>query len=462
MTQYDAIIVGTGQAGKPLAGALAEAGWKTAIIEKGRVGGTCVVDGCTPTKTMVASARVAHLARRAADYGVRAGEVSVDLEVVRQRKREMVEAWSSGATDGLERHETLDLVYGEASFTGRRTLEVRTPDDETLALEADRIFINVGMRARIPDIPGLDEVPYLDNAGIMELAEIPERLVILGGGFVGLEFGQMFRRFGAEVCILERGDRLAPREDRDVCDALDGILDEEGIEIALEAEALGVRPTADGDVEVSYRQDGETRTVRGSHLLISAGRTSNADTLDVEAAGLQLDDRGYIPVNDRLETDVEGIWALGDVNRGPPFTHVAYDDFRIVAENILEDGDASRADRLVPYTLYTDPELGRIGLTEEQAREEGYSVRVARLPMSRVARAMETDETRGFMKAVVDAETDRILGASILGVNGGEVAAVIQVAMMGDLPYTALRDGVFSHPTLAEAMNNLFEELEDD
>lgn len=458
---YDAIIIGTGQAGKPLAGAFAEAGWKAAVIEKGRVGGTCVVEGCTPTKTMVASARVAHLARRAADYGVRTGEVSVDLEVVRQRKRDIVDSWSSGSTEGMTRHETLELIYGEASFTGPRSVEVRTPDDETLELTSDRIFINVGMRARIPEIPGLQEVPYLDNAGIMELGEVPDHLLVLGGGFVGLEFGQMFRRFGAEVSILERGDRLAPREDADICDVLNEILDEDGIEVVLEAKAVGVRPTAEGGVELHYEQEGHTRTVSGSHLLISAGRTSNADTLNTDAAGLEVDDRGYIGVNDRLETNVDGIWALGDVNGGPPFTHISYDDFRIVKENVLGDGDATRADRLVPYTLFTDPQLGRIGLTEEQARRDGYELRVAKLPMSRVPRAMETDETRGLMKAVVDAGTDRILGASILGVDGGEVASAIQVAMMGDLPYTALRDGVFSHPTLSESLNNLFMAMED-
>lgn len=459
---YDAVIIGTGQAGKPLAGAFAEAGWRTAIIEKGRVGGTCVVEGCTPTKTMVASARVAHLARRAADYGVRTGEISVDLEVVRQRKRDIVDSWSSRSTKGMTRHETLELIYGEATFTGPKSLEVRTPDDETLELTADRVFVNVGMRARIPEIPGLSEVAYLDNAGIMELGEVPERLLVLGGGFIGLEFGQMFRRFGADVSILEQGDRIAPREDADICAALGEILDEDGIEVALEAKAVGVRPTSDGGVEVHYEQGGESRTVSGSHLLISAGRISNADTLGTDAAGLEVDERGYISVNDRLETNVEGVWALGDVNGGPPFTHVAYDDFRIVKENLLDDGDASRAGRLIPYTLFTDPQLGRVGLTEEQARDEGYDVKVAKLPMSRVARAMETDETRGVMKAVVDGETDRILGASVLGVDGGEVASVIQVAMMGDLPYTALRDGVFSHPTLSESLNNLFMTIDGD
>lgn len=459
---YDAVIIGTGQAGKPLAGAFAEAGWKAAIIEKGRVGGTCVVEGCTPTKTMVASARVAHLARRAADYGVRTGEVSVDLEVVRKRKRDIVDSWSSGSTKGMTRHETLELIYGEAAFTGPKSLEVRTPDDETLELTADRVFVNVGMRARIPEIPGLSEVAYLDNAAIMELGDVPEHLLVLGGGFIGLEFGQMFRRFGADVSILEQGDRLAPREDADICAALDEILEEDGIEVALRAKAVGIRPTADGGVEIHYEQDGETRTVTGSHLLVSAGRTSNADTLNPDAAGLEVDERGYISVNDRLETNVEGIWALGDVNGGPPFTHVAYDDFRIVKKNLLGDGGASRAGRLIPYTLFTDPQLGRVGLTEEQAREEGYDVRVAKLPMTRVARAMETDETRGLMKAVVDGETDRILGASVLGVDGGEVASVIQVAMMADLPYTALRDGVFSHPTLSESMNNLFMTIDGD
>jgi pyruvate/2-oxoglutarate dehydrogenase complex dihydrolipoamide dehydrogenase (E3) component len=453
---YDAIIIGTGQAGKPLAGAFAEAGWNTAIIEKGRVGGTCIIEGCTPTKTMVASARVAYMATRAGDYGVITGPVSVDLEVVRKRKRDIVDGWSGGSTKGMTRHETLELIYGEASFTAPRTLAVKTPEGETLELTADKIFINVGLRARTIDLPGLDSVPHLNNASVMELGEVPEHLVVLGGGFIGLEFGQMFRRFGAEVTVLEQAPGLAPREDDDIAQALHDILVEDGMTIELGARACGVSATEGGGIELTYEREGERHSVTGSHLLVAAGRTSNADTLTPAAAGLKLHGNGFITVNNRLETNVEGVWALGDVNGGPPFTHIAYDDYRIVRDNLFGDGAASRADRLLPYTVFTDPQLGRVGMTEREAREKGYNVRVGKLPMTRVARAIEMDETRGLMKAVVDADTDRILGAAVLGPEGGEVATVIQMAMIGDVPYTELRDGVFSHPTLSESLNNLF------
>ncbi len=461
---FDAVILGTGQAGKPLARALAEAGWKTAIVERGRVGGTCIVAGCTPTKTMVASARVAYLARRSREYGVKTGTVSVDMAAVRERKRGMVDSWSEGNRKGLESQEGVELIFGEASFSGPREVTVSLRDGGTRTLEADRVFVNTGARPRIPDVPGLTEVGHLDSTSIMELGEVPEHLVILGGGFIGLEFGQMFRRFGADVTILERSPHLAPREDRDVAEALADILEEDGIRLCLDVEVSAVTPSPEGGVTVGYRASGaggeEEVEVEGSHLLVAAGRVPNTDALNLGAAGLEPDSRGFIPVNDQLETEAEGIWALGDVNGGPPFTHVAYDDFRVVRDNLLRGGGGSRAGRLLPYTVFTDPQLGRVGLSEEQAGKDGFDVRVAKLPMTRVARAVETEETRGLMKAVVDRDTDRILGAAILGVEGGEVAAVIQTAMMGNLPYTALKEGVFAHPTLAESLNNLFMALD--
>jgi len=459
---YDAIILGTGQAGKPLAGALASAGWRVAVVERDRVGGTCVISGCTPTKTMVASARVAHLARRAAEYGVRTGEVSVDLEVVRERKRRIVDAWSESSRKGLERHDTVELIAGEGAFRSPREVEVRLKDGGRRLLTAPRIFVNTGTRTATPEIPGLHEVEFLDSTSIMELTEVPEHLVVLGGGFIGLEFGQMFRRFGGQVTILEAGERLLPREDDDVAAALLEILRDDGITIQLGAEVSSVAPTGAGiGVEVELRGDaGEGERLAGSHLLVATGRTPATGALNPHAAGLSVTGRGFLEVNDRLETNVPGIYALGDVNGGPPFTHVAYDDYRVVRDNLLGGGGGTRAARMVPYTLFTDPQLGRVGLTERQARERGLPVRVATLPMSRVARAVETDETRGLMKAVVHASSRRILGAAILGVEGGEVMSVLQVAMMGDLPYTALRDGVFAHPTLAESLNNLFMTLD--
>jgi len=458
--KLDAIIIGTGQAGKPLAGALAEAGWKTAIIEKGRVGGTCVIEGCTPTKTMVASARVAHLARRAAEYGVQVGGVEVDLATVRQRKRAVVDMFSTGSERGMRRHETLELILGEARFVGPHEVDVRLNDGGTRTLSAEKIFINAGARPRVPPIPGLDAVPYLDSTSIMELGETPEHLVVLGGGFIGLEFAQMFRRFGAEVTIAERAEQIAGQEDEDVAEAITRILRDDGITVHTGMEVVRVDPADGGGIAVQTRLGDQEYTLRGSHLLVAAGRTPNADTLDLGAAGIETDERGYVRVNERLETGVSGVYALGDIAGSAPFTHVAYDDFRVVRANLLDGGNRTTRDRPTPYTVFIDPQLGRIGLGESEAREHGHEIRVAKLPMTRVARAIEMDETRGFMKAVVDAKTDRILGAAVLGVEGGEVMSVLQVAMMGDLPYTAIRDGIFAHPTLAESLNNLFTTLE--
>lgn len=457
----DALIIGTGQAGKPLAGALAEAGWRCAIVEReARVGGTCVVRGCTPTKTMVASARVAHLARRGPEFGVRTGEVSVDLTKVRERKREIVESWSKSSRKGMERHDTLDLVMGEARFVAPQEVEVRLREGGRRRFTADHVFVNTGARPTVPAVEGLEGVPWFDSTSIMELGVVPDHLVVLGGGFVGLEFAQMFRRFGARVTVIDRGERLASREDDDISEALAEIFEEDGIAVRTGCRANTVERVGEHGVRVLFEGADADAPITCSHLLVAAGRTPNTDALDLPAAGLSADDRGFIPVNGRRETDVEGIWALGDVTGAPPFTHVAYDDFRIVRDNLLGDGGATSDGRVSTYVLYTDPQLGRVGLTERQARDEGFDIRVASLPMSRVARAMEMDETRGLMKVVVDASTDRILGAATLGVEGGEVAMVIKTAMMGDLPWQALRDAVYAHPTLSESLNNLFAALD--
>ncbi len=458
------LIIGTGQAGKPLAGALAESGRRVVIVERDRVGGTCVIRGCTPTKTMVASARVAYLARRAEEYGVQTGPVRVDMAAVRTRKREIVDAWSAGSRKGLERHESLELVEGEARFTGRKTVEVSHPDNPPRRFRAERIFINSGARPRHPGFPGLDQIDWLDSTSIMELDELPRHLIVVGGGFIGVEFGQMFCRFGSQVTVLVRGERLAPEEDPDICEVLAKILAEDGIQVRTRAEAFRVEPGPENGVRVHLRAPGDAGSggdvVEGSHLLLAVGRVPNTDALDLEATGLAPDNRGFVPVNDRLETDVEGIWALGDVAGSPPFTHMAYDDFRIVKENLLGEGGASRSGRIPTYTVFLDPQLGRIGLSETQAREAGHEIQVATLPMSRVARAQEMDETRGLMKAVVDRNSQKILGASILGIEGGEIAAALQFAMMGGLPWTALRDVPIAHPTLAESLNNLFMTLD--
>ena len=457
--RLNAIIIGTGQGGKPLAGALAQARWRTAIIERGRVGGTCVVRGCTPTKTMIASARVAHLAHRAADYGVRTGDVSVDLGVVRRRKRDIVDSWSESSRRGMQGDETLELIAGTARFVAPRTVEVALNEGGVRVLTADHVFINVGARNRIPDLPGLDEVDHLDATTLMEMGRVPEHLIVLGGGFIGLEFAQMFRRFGAAVTIVERG-RLAGREDEDVSREIEEIFRGEGIDVMTGAEARSVSRAPSGGLELAVHVDGGARTVRGSHLMVAAGVIPNSDLLQLETAGVEMDERGDIVVNERCETTAAGVWALGDVTGAPPFTHVSYDDYRIIRQNLLGAGGGSRAGRIVPYCLFTDPQLGRVGMSERDAEAAGCSIRVAKLPMTGVARAIEMDETRGFMKAVVDAETDRILGGAILGVEGGEVVTVLQMAMMGGLPWTALRDAMIAHPTLSESLNNLFMTLD--
>ena len=458
--RLDAVIIGTGQAGKPLAGALAEARWSTAIIERGRVGGTCVIDGCTPTKTMAASARVAYLARRAADYGVRTGPVTVDMEVVRARKRAVVDSFSAGSEKGMRRHETLELVLGEATFVGPRTVEVRLREGGTRRFEVERVFINTGTRPVIPPIPGLADVPYLDNGSVMELDEVPSHLVVLGGGFVGLEFAQMFRRFGAAVTVIETAPQIAGREDEDIALALAQIFESDGIDVRTDAHVELVERDA-GGVVVTVRAAQRLDRIIGSHVLVAVGRAPNTEELDLAAAGVVTDARGYIGVSDRLETNVPGMYALGDVNGGPPFTHVAYDDYRVVRANLLADDDArTTRDRFTPYVVFTDPQLGRVGLTEREARALGREVMVATLPMAHVARAIEMDEKRGLMKAVVDSGTGQILGAAVLGVEGGEIVAVLQTAMMGGLHYSALREAVYSHPTLAEALNNLFMKLD--
>ena len=456
MTQYDAIIIGAGQAGGPLATALAGAGWKTAIIERVHVGGTCINEGCTPTKTMVASARVAYLAKRAADYGVNTGPVSVDMSVVRKRKRDIVESFRSGSERHITSAKGVDLLMGEAHFIEPKAVELHLNTGETRRLTANTIFINAGDRPSKPAIEGLDSVPTLDSTSIMELDIVPEHLLIIGGGYVCLEFGQMFRRFGSQVTIVQRGAHLLTREDEDVADEVAKILREDGIEVLLETNTLRAAPAADGRIELIVRRPAGERTLTGTHLLIAAGRKPNSDWLNLEAAGVQTDKHGNIQVNERLETNVAGIYALGDIKGGPAFTHISYDDFRIIRTNLLEHGNASIHDRLVPYTVFIDPQLGRVGLTESEARAAGRNIRVARMPMNYVARALEVDESRGFMKAVVDADSGQILGCAVLGIEGGEIMAMLEIAIMGKLPYTVLREAVFAHPTLAESLNNLF------
>jgi pyruvate/2-oxoglutarate dehydrogenase complex dihydrolipoamide dehydrogenase (E3) component len=457
MEQYDAIIIGSGQAGNPLARAFGNAGWKTAIIERDFIGGTCINYGCTPTKTMFNSARVAYLARRASDYGVHHGEVTVSMREVRERKQRVVEEFRESGLKGIEKTKNLDLLFGNARFIAPREIEVQLSDTSKRTLTAEKIFINTGGRPAKAQFEGIDDVPTLDSTSIMELDELPEHLLVLGGGYVGLEFGQMFRRFGSEVTIVQRAGQLLGREDTDVAEAVLKVMKEDGISVLLNTEAVKVKK-AGAEIALTVRTSEGDQTLSGTHLLLAVGRKSNTEDLNLAAAGVETDKQGNVKVNSSLETNVAGVYALGDVKGGPQFTHISYDDFRIIRTNLLEGGKATTDGRFVPYTIFIDPQLGRIGLNESEAR--GRNIRVAKLEMTHVARAIEMSETRGFMKAIVDAETNQILGATVLGVEGGELMAMFEIAMMGKLPYTVLKDGIFAHPTLAESLNNLFMALD--
>jgi pyruvate/2-oxoglutarate dehydrogenase complex dihydrolipoamide dehydrogenase (E3) component len=452
---YDAIVIGAGQAGGPLATALGNSGRRTSIIEREHIGGTCLNEGCTPTKTMVASARVAYLARRGIDYGVSTGPIDIDMVRVRQRKRDIVTSFVASSTRRIKKSENVDLLWGEARFTGPKELEVRLNGGGTRHLNAELIFINTGARPAKAQLEGIDSVHALNSTTIMELDSVPEHLIVLGGGYVGLEFGQMFRRFGSRVTIVQRGKQLLSREDTDVAGGVAQIFSEDSIDVLLETAAVRVSEES-GEIRLTVSAEGKERVIAGSHLLVAVGRTPNTDKLNPQAAGIETNDRGCIVVNERLETNVPGIYAVGDVNGGPAFTHISYDDFRIIRTNLLEGGHAVTTGRMLPYTVYIDPQLGRIGMTEQEARTAGREIKVAKMPMDDVARALEVDESRGFMKAVVDANTGLILGAAVLGLEGGEIMAMLEIAMMGKLHYDVLKEAVFAHPGLAESLNNLF------
>jgi len=462
LTNYDVIVIGTSQGGRFLPIEFAKAGRRVAVIERGPVGGVCVNFGCTPTKTMVASARVAYLATRAAEYGVHTGPISVDLHAVRKRKQNMVE----GARNYFEsllaamREVDLDLLRGEAHFVAPKTLAVSLKDGETRGITAPLIFINTGARPKQLTIKGVESVSVLDSSTIMELDSLPEHLLIIGGGYIGLEFGQMFRRFGSQATIIQHHPRLLMNEDEDMADEITKIFREDGITVLTGAVPQQIQSLNGARIQLTVRTSEGEQQVTGSHLLAAIGRVPNTEALRPEAAGIQLGKQGYIQVNEQLETNVPGIYALGDVKGGPAFTHVTYDDFRILRTNLLDHGRASTRHRVVPHTIFIDPQFGRVGMSENEARKQGRNIRVAKLPMNAVIRAIETGETRGLMKAIVDADTQEILGCAILGLEGGEIMTIIQMAMMGKLPYTALKEGIFTHPTLAEGLNTLFMTLD--
>jgi pyruvate/2-oxoglutarate dehydrogenase complex dihydrolipoamide dehydrogenase (E3) component len=450
----DAIVIGAGQGGVPLARAFAAAGRRTLLIESKHVGGTCINEGCTPTKTMVASGRVAYLARRAADYGVQTGPVRIEMPRVRQRKRDIVESFRTGSERRLRETPNLTLLFATARFTGPRRIEACQADGTTRSFGADWIVINTGGRPAIPPIDGIDSVPWLDSTSVMELDLVPTHLLVVGGGYIGLEFGQMMRRFGGQVTIVQRADMLLPREDGDICAAVAEIMRQDGIDLRLGTNVTQLRRAPDGGLVATLSTGGAPLAV--SHMLLAAGRVPNTDRLDCAAAGVQLNRGGFVSVNERLETSAAGVYAIGDVTGGPAFTHISYDDFRILRANLLEGRTATTRDRLVPYTLFIDPQLGRIGITEAEARARGREIDVYTMPMTFVARALEMDESRGLMKAIVDRRSGELLGAAVLGIEGGEVMAVFEMAMIGRVTIDRLRDATFAHPTLAEALNNLF------
>lgn len=454
MPNYDAIIIGTGQAGPSLAGRLAAAGMKIAIVERKLFGGTCVNSGCTPTKAMVASAYAAQLARRAADYGVTIdGSIGVDMKAVKARKDAISKKSSTGIETWLKGMQNCTVYEGHARFESPK--EVRVGNE---LLTSDRIFINVGGRAIVPSLPGIDEIPYLTNSSMMDVDFLPRHLVIVGGGAIGLEFGQMFRRFGSEVTILEMGPHLLGHEDEDISEAIEEVLRQEGINVRLHSECIGFRPHADGVAVTVDCKEGSPEVI-ASHVLLAVGRRPNTDDLGVEKADIATDKRGYIVVDDELRTNIPGIWALGDCNGRGTFTHTAYNDFEIVAANLLDNDPRRVSDRMTAYNVYTDPPLGRVGLTEVEARKSTANLLIGLRPMTKVARAIEKGESKGFIKILVDGDSKQILGAAILGTGGDEVIHCILDLMYAKAEYTVMQRAVHIHPTVSELLPTVLGDL---
>jgi len=448
--RYDAVVIGTGQAGPSLAVRLAQAGRKTAIVERKRIGGTCVNNGCVPTKTLIASARTAYVARRASDYGVTIdAPIRVDMAAVKARKDAVVRHSTEGITRWLGSTPGLVTIEGHARFESPRTVRVGNR-----MLEADQFFINVGGRALVPDMPGRDEVPYYTNSNIMDVDFLPEHLLIVGGSYIGLEFAQMYRRFGSRVTVVEMGPRLIAREDDEVSAAIKEILEAEGIAFRLNAKCVALEPRSNG-ISINVSCDEEPREISGSHLLLAVGRVPNTADLGLDKAGVSTDARGYIQVDEQLRTSVPGIWALGDANGRGAFTHTSYNDFEIVAANVLDGESRKVSDRIPTYALFIDPPLGRAGMTEREIRAAGRRALVATMPMTRVGRAFERGETQGFMKVLVDPDSQCILGASLLGIEGDEVVHSLLDAMYAGAPYTVIRRAMHIHPTVAEFIPTL-------
>lgn len=451
--QYDAIVIGSGEGGKYLAWHLAQAGKKTAVVERRWIGGSCPNINCLPSKNEIWSAGVARIVACAGEFGVKTGDVSVDMKKVLRRKRDMVDGLVAFHLDRYKATGT-ELIMGTARIVAPLTIEVSFNDRATRRLVAEKLFLNLGTKASVPLVPGLAEARPLTNIEALELDRVPDHLIILGGGYVGLEFAQAYRRFGSRVTIIEHGPRLAKREDPDVSEEVQRVLESEGIEVLLSADVEQVEGKSGEHPRVLVRTLDRERTIEGSDILVAAGRTPNTGGIGLEAAGIELTDRGYVRVNDRLETTARDVWAIGECAGSPQFTHMSLDDFRVIRDN-LKGGNRSTAGRMVPYCMFIDPPLARVGMSEEEARASGMTVRVAKLPMKAVLRTRTTSESAGFMKALVDAD-DQIIGFTMIGSEAGEVMAVVQTAMTANLPYTALRDAILAHPTMAEGLNALF------
>jgi len=459
--QYDVLILGSGQAGNPLSSDFVKAGKRVALIERAEVAGTCINYGCTPTKTMVASAQRAWQAHHAAELGIELGAVRVNLEQVRARKRKIVEQFRRSNEERFASGQP-ELVRGEARFVAPKEIAVALKSGGERRMTAETIVINTGDHPTVPKLEGLSDAPFLDNVSLMELGAVPKHLLILGGGYEAVEFGQMFRRFGSEVSLIERGKHVLSREDADISEAIEAVLREDGLTIETGAKAVRVE-SGQGLVTVHLESG---KSISGSHLFVAVGRSPNTKELNLEAAGVQTDGKGYIKVDDELRTNVPGIYAVGDVKGGPAFTHVSYDDYRILRDNLILNtvsggkGKRKTSDRTTVYVVYMDPQLGRVGMTEAEARKSGRKIKVARMPVTSIARATEMGETRGVLKAVVDAGTEEILGAAILAPEGGELMSMIELAMMGKLRYSVLQDAVFAHPAYAESLNTLWGHFE--
>ena len=451
---FDAIIIGTGQAGPSLAQRMTREGMKTAIIERKLFGGTCVNVGCIPTKTLVASARAAHMARRGNDFGVTIeGQIKVDMKQVKSRKDAIVKQSNDGVTNWLKTMENLTVFEGHGRLESANSVRVNGD-----LLEAETIVVNVGGRALVPDMPGVHDIPYLTNSSMMEVDFLPEHLIVIGGSYIGLEFAQMYRRFGSRVTVVQRGERLVEREDEDVSEAIKEIIENEGIEVRLNAECAAFEKRGNQIAVTSNCPDGPEEAV-GSHVLLAVGRKPNTDDLGLEAAGVELDARGYIVVDDELRTNVPGIWAMGDVNGRGAFTHTSYNDYEILAANMFDNDPRRVSDRITTYGLFIDPPLGRVGMTEAQVRESGREALVGKMMMARVGRARERSETQGFMKILIDAKSERILGAAILGIGGDEIIHSLLDVMYADVPYTVIQRAVHIHPTVTELIPTLLADL---